>query len=72
MTTMLTTTTATRPYYADAISDAIAEAEAILGTLIVTRIECVAVFEPTPADPLHLYVTGYRAAVECTKRRSPR
>jgi hypothetical protein len=48
------TTTATRTYYADAISDAIADAEAVLGTLIVTRIECVT------ADP---EITGARSSV---------
>lgn len=69
MTTMLSTTASSRTY-ADAISDAIADAEAIFGRqFIVTRIECVAVFEPTPANPLHLHVTGYRAAVESRSTR---
>ena len=59
------TTTLTRSHYADAISDAIADAEAILGAPIVTRVECVAVIQSTLADPHH--VTGYEATVESTR-----
>ena len=64
MTTTLTTT-ATRAYHADAISDAIAEAEAILGPLVVTRIECVAEIEATYSNPTR--VTSYKATVEATR-----
>lgn len=55
------TTTATRAYYADAISDAIADAEKILGSLVVTSIECV--LEPDYSPRLIGY---YKATVEST------
>lgn len=61
------TTTATRNHYADAISDAIADAEKILGQpFVVTRIECV-------TDDLRIPSTRsfvrapYTATVESTR-----
>ena len=65
MNATLTTTAYSLNSYAEAINAAAEEAEAILGTLIVTRIECVAVIQSTLADPHH--VTGYEATVESAR-----
>lgn len=64
MTTKLTTT-ATRAHYADAISDAITKAEAILGPLIVTHIECITDDPKTTGGSI--VHAPYTATVESTR-----
>ena len=71
MTATLTTTAYSLTSHTEAIQDAIAEAEVILGPQhIVTRIECVAEIEATYCDPTR--VTSYKATVEAIKTPTTR